>query len=106
MKEENLYDVIDWQSKIDPTCGKVMNLDVENYIFVNKHEYNAMKAQLKVMFEMSDKLFHAYYGKNYYLPISGSQINVYEYLTDELIHDLRKNRFKLIWQRIKNRMKW
>ena len=72
-------------------------------------EYNFTRNQLDRMYKISYALFDAYYGKDYYLPISASDADVYEYLAHELIKDLEKrkrNIFYKIWEKIKNpRMK-
>ena len=80
-----------------------------DYIFVPKSEYNSTRNQLNRMYNLSHALFDAYYGKDYYLPISGSTADVYEYLANELIKDLEKRKrciFYRIWEKVKKLMKW
>ena len=84
-----------------------------DYMLVPKEEYKNTCYQLKRMFEISNKLFDAYYGEDYYLPIPlmGSQtaILVYEYLASEMIEKLEKrkrNIFYRLWEKIKSLMKW
>lgn len=80
-----------------------------DYIFVPKSEYNLTRNQLNRMYNLSHALFDAYYGKDYYLPISGSTADVYEYLANELIKDLEKRKrsiFYRIWEKVKKLMKW
>ena len=76
---------------------------------ISSSEYNFTRNQLDRMYKISYALFDAYYGKDYYLPISASDADVYEYLAHELIKDLEKrkrNIFYKIWEKIKNpRMK-
>ena len=78
-------------------------------IIISSSEYNFTRNQLDRMYKISYALFDAYYGKDYYLPISASDADVYEYLAHELIKDLEKrkrNIFYKIWEKIKNpRMK-
>ena len=81
----------------------------DNDIIISSSEYNFTRNQLDRMYKISYALFDAYYGKDYYLPISASDADVYEYLAHELIKDLEKrkrNIFYKIWEKIKNpRMK-
>ena len=80
-----------------------------NDMIISSSEYNFTRNQLDRMYKISYALFDAYYGKDYYLPISASDADVYEYLAHELIKDLEKrkrNIFYKIWEKIKNpRMK-
>ena len=81
----------------------------DNDMIISNSEYNFTRNQLDRMYKISYALFDAYYGKDYYLPISASDADVYEYLAHELIKDLEKrkrNIFYKIWEKIKNpRMK-
>ena len=81
----------------------------DNDMIISSSEYNFTRNQLDRMYNISYALFDAYYGKDYYLPISASDADVYEYLAHELIKDLEKrkrNIFYKIWEKIKNpRMK-
>lgn len=80
-----------------------------DYIFIDKREYNRTRNQLNRMYNISHALFNAYYGEDYYLPISGSTADVYEYLANDLISDLNKkkrNKFYKLWTKIKKLMKW
>ena len=81
----------------------------DNDMIISSSEYNFTRNQLDRMYKISYALFDAYYGKDYYLPISASDADVYEYLAHELIKDLEKrkrNIFYKIWEKIKNpRMK-
>lgn len=81
----------------------------DNNMIISSSEYNFTRNQLDRMYKISYALFDAYYGKDYYLPISASDADVYEYLAHELIKDLEKrkrNIFYKIWEKIKNpRMK-
>ena len=81
----------------------------DNDMIISSSEYNFTRNQLDRMYKISYALFDAYYGKDYYLPISASDVDVYEYLAHELIKDLEKrkrNIFYKIWEKIKNpRMK-
>ena len=81
----------------------------DNDMIISSSEYNFTRNQLNRMYKISYALFDAYYGKDYYLPISASEADVYEYLAHELIKDLEKrkrNIFYKIWEKIKNpRMK-
>ena len=81
----------------------------DNDVIISSSEYNFTRNQLDRMYKISYALFDAYYGKDYYLPISASDADVYEYLAHELIKDLEKrkrNIFYKIWEKIKNpRMK-
>lgn len=81
----------------------------DNDMIISTSEYNFTRNQLDRMYKISYALFDAYYGKDYYLPISASDADVYEYLAHELIKDLEKrkrNIFYKIWEKIKNpRMK-
>lgn len=81
----------------------------DNDMIISNSEYNFTRNQLDRMYKISYALFDAYYGKDYYLPISASDADVYEYLAYELIKDLEKrkrNIFYKIWEKIKNpRMK-
>lgn len=81
----------------------------DNDMIIISSEYNFTRNQLDRMYKISYALFDAYYGKDYYLPISASDADVYEYLAHELIKDLEKrkrNIFYKIWEKIKNlRMK-
>ena len=81
----------------------------DNGMIISNSEYNFTRNQLDRMYKISYALFDAYYGKDYYLPISASDADVYEYLAHELIKDLEKrkrNIFYKIWEKIKNpRMK-
>ena len=81
----------------------------DNDMIISNSEYNFTRNQLDRMYKISYVLFDAYYGKDYYLPISASDADVYEYLAHELIKDLEKrkrNIFYKIWEKIKNpRMK-
>ena len=81
----------------------------DNDMIISSSEYNFTRNQLNRMYKISYALFDAYYGKDYYLPISASDADVYEYLAHELIKDLEKrkrNIFYKIWEKIKNpRMK-
>ena len=81
----------------------------DNDMIISSSEYNFTRNQLDRMYKISYALFDAYYGKDYYLPISASDSDVYEYLAHELIKDLEKrkrNIFYKIWEKIKNpRMK-
>ena len=89
-----------------PTSNNMYPYQEGDYIFVPKREYELTRNQLKIMFKLSRKLFDAYYGKDYYLPMSGSQLDTYEYLVNRLISDLekrKKNIFYRIWKKI---MKW
>ena len=90
---------------------KIESYKSENYMIISSSEYNDIRNQLDRMYKISYALFDAYYGKDYYLPISASDADVYEYLAHELIKDLEKrkrkrNIFYKIWEKIKNpRMK-
>ena len=81
----------------------------DNDMIISSSEYNFTRNQLDRMYKISYALFDAYYGKDYYLSISASDADVYEYLAHELIKDLEKrkrNIFYKIWEKIKNpRMK-
>ena len=81
----------------------------DNDMIISSSEYNFTRNQLDRMYKISYALFDAYYGKDYYLPISASDADVYEYLAHELIKDLgkrKRNIFYKIWEKIKNpRMK-
>ena len=90
------------------TIDKIYNSSAD-HILISSKEYNYNRDQLDRMYKISYALFDAYYGKDYYLPISASDADVYEYLAHELIKDLEKrkrNIFYKIWEKIKNpRMK-
>ena len=81
----------------------------DNDMIISSSEYNFTRNQLDRMYKISYALFDAYYGKDYYLPISASDADVYEYLAHELIKDLEKRKRNIcykIWEKIKNpRMK-
>ena len=81
----------------------------DNDMIISSSEYNFTSNQLDIMYKISYTLFDPYYDKDYYLPISASDADVYEYLAHELIKDLEKrkrNIFYKIWEKIKNpRMK-
>ena len=81
----------------------------DNDMIISNSEYNFTRNQLDRMYKISYALFDAYYGKDYYLPISASDADIYEYLAQQLIRDLEKrkrNIFYKIWEKIKNpRMK-
>ena len=81
----------------------------DNDMIISSSEYNFTRNQLDRMYKISYALFDAYYGKDYYLPISASDADIYEYLAQQLIRDLEKrkrNIFYKIWEKIKNpRMK-
>lgn len=88
---------------------KIESYKSDNDMIISSSEYNFTRNQLDRMYKISYALFDAYYGKDYYLPISASDADVYEYLAHELIKDLEKrkrNIFYKIWEKIKNlRMK-
>lgn len=88
---------------------KIESYKSDNDMIIISSEYNFTRNQLDRMYKISYALFDAYYGKDYYLPISASDADVYEYLAHELIKDLEKrkrNIFYKIWEKIKNpRMK-
>lgn len=88
---------------------KIESYKSDNDMIISSSEYNFTRNQLDRMYKISYALFDAYYGKDYYLPISVSDADVYEYLAHELIKDLEKrkrNIFYKIWEKIKNpRMK-
>lgn len=88
---------------------KIESYKSDNDMIISSSEYNFTRNQLDRMYKISYVLFDAYYGKDYYLPISASDADVYEYLAHELIKDLEKrkrNIFYKIWEKIKNpRMK-
>ena len=90
------------------TIDKIYNFSGD-HILISSKEYNYNRTQLDRMYKISYALFNAYYGEDYYLPISTSDAGVYEYLAQELIRDLEKrkrNIFYKIWEKIKNpRMK-
>ena len=69
---------------------KIESYKSENYMIISSSEYNVIRNQLDRMYKISYALFDAYYGKDYYLPISASDADVYEYLAHELIKDLEK----------------
>ena len=52
----------------------------DNDMIISNSEYNFTRNQLDRMYKISYALFDAYYGKDYYLPISASDADVYEYL--------------------------
>lgn len=87
---------------------KIESYKSDNDMIISS-EYNFTRNQLDRMYKISYALFDAYYSKDYYLPISASDADVYEYLAHELIKDLEKrkrNIFYKIWEKIKNpRMK-
>ena len=88
---------------------KIESYKSDNDMIISSSEYNFTRNQLDRMYKILYALFDAYYGKDYYLPISASDADVYEYLAHELIKDLEKrkrNIFYKIWEKIKNpRMK-
>ena len=90
------------------TIDKIYNSSGD-HILISSKEYNSNHNQLDRMYKISHELFDAYYGKDYYLPISASDADIYEYLAQQLIRDLEKrkrNIFYKIWEKIKNpRMK-
>ena len=90
------------------TIDKIYNASAD-HILISSKEYNYNRDQLDRMYKISYELFDAYYGKDYYLPISASDADIYEYLAQQLIRDLEKrkrNIFYKIWEKIKNpRMK-
>lgn len=90
------------------TIDKIYNSSGD-HILISSKEYNSNRNQLDRMYKISHELFDAYYGKDYYLPISASDADIYEYLAQQLIRDLEKrkrNIFYKIWEKIKNpRMK-
>ena len=59
-----------------------------DHILISSKEYNYNRDQLDRMYKISHELFDAYYGKDYYLPISASDADIYEYLVQKLIRDL------------------
>lgn len=89
------------------TNNKLYNSD--GHILISNEEYKYNRDQLLRMYKISYALFNAYYGEDYYLPISTSGAGVYEYLAQELIRDLEKrkrNIFYRLWDKIKRLMKW
>ena len=88
---------------------KIESYKSDNDMIISSSEYNFTRNQLDRMYKISYALFDAYYGKDYYLPISASDADIYEYLAQQLIRDLEKrkrNIFYKIWEKIKNpRMK-
>ena len=73
-----------------------------DYILVPKEEYKNTCYQLKRMFEISHRLFVAYYGEDYYLPIpitgNTTGILIYQYFASELIEELEKRKRNIFYK--------